>query len=356
MTCDPPRHLVAAPDKFRGTATATGVAATVARAARVAGWSCDEAPVADGGEGTLEALGGDERITAVRGPLGEVVHAEWRVGDEGGVGDVGGDRATVEMARASGLDLVGGAEGNDPLRATTYGTGELIASAIAGGARRIVVGMGGSATTDGGLGALSALRAARMVSSDGPLRLPVEVVVACDVTIRFVEAAERFAPQKGATPAQVALLGRRLERLAQVYERDFDIDVRDLPGSGAAGGLAGGLAVVGATLVAGFDLVATEIDLAARVAGVDLVVTGEGRLDAETLLGKAVGGVVQLASAAGVPVLVVVGESDAAAVPPDWSAAGIDVVSLVERFGPERATADTLGCVDEVVSRHLAAR
>ncbi len=354
MTFDARRLVLAAPDKFRGTATAAGVAGTVARAADAAGWSCDEAPVADGGEGTLVALGGDPRRAVVRGPLGQPVEAEWRVGKAGD----GADRATVEMARASGLDLVaGGAEANDPLRATTYGTGELIAAAIAGGARRIVVGMGGSATTDGGLGAVSALRAGRIVHPGEGVGRPVEVVVACDVTTLFVDAAERFSPQKGATPAQVALLRRRLERLAQVYERDFGVDVRDLPGSGAAGGLAGGLAAaVGATLVAGFDLVATELDLAGRVAKADLVVTGEGHLDKETFSGKVVGGVTALAVTAGVPVLVVAGEIDAGAVPPAWSEAGIEVVSLVERFGFDRATADTLGCIDEVVAQHLECR
>lgn len=385
---------MAAADKFRGTATAAEVAEAVARAARGAGWTCDEAALADGGEGTLEALGGDPRFTTVRGPLGDPVEAEWRLGagarpaagggavirpggaggggrlDSGGGrldGGGGADRAVIEMARASGLELAGGAEANDALRATTYGTGELIAAAIAAGARRIVVGVGGSATTDGGLGAVSALRAARLVHPGGPQRpsergaawaappvgLPAEVVVACDVTTLFVDAAGRFAPQKGATQAQVALLGRRLERLAQVYERDYGVDVRELVGSGAAGGLAGGLAALGAALVSGFDLVAAELDLAERVARADLVVTGEGHLDAESLSGKVVGGVVGLAGDAGVPVLVVAGEVDTDAVPAHWAGAPVQVVSLVDRFGPEQAMADTLGCVKTVVSEHL---
>ena len=355
MTCGSEPRVVAAPDKFRGTATAAELAATVGRAARAAGWICDEVPVADGGEGVLEALGGEPRVTTVRGPLGEPVEAEWRVNDDG--------TAVVEMARASGLDLTGGPEGNDPLRATTYGTGELIAAAIAGGATRVVVGMGGSATTDGGLGAVSALRAAHLVLLGGatypgrrgpaPVALPAEVVVACDVTIPFVDAAERFAPQKGATAAQVALLRRRLERLAQVYERDFGTDVRLIPGSGAAGGLAGGLAAVGATLVGGFDLVADEVDLAGRIAGADAVISGEGRLDAETFSGKAVGGVAAMAGEAGIPVLVVAGEVDADAVPDDWNAAGITVVSLVERFGVDEAMRRTTDCVETVVAEYL---
>src|SRR5207253_2126515 len=147
------------------------------------------------------------------------------------------------------------------------------------------------------------------VTALGPRRLRgVTVTVACDVTIPFVEAAEVFAPQKGATPAQVALLRRRLERLAQVYERDYDVDVRSLPGSGAAGGLAGGLAALGAILVPGFEVVAEALSLEERVAAADLVVTGEGFLDDQSFAGKAVGGVVDLAADADVPVLVAAGE------------------------------------------------
>ena len=180
--------------------------------------------------------------------------------------------------------------------------------------------------------------------------------MACDVTTRFVDAAEVFAPQKGATPAQVALLRRRLERLAEVYVRDYGVDVRDLPGSGAAGGLAGGLAAAGAVLVPGFDLVAEALDLAERIAGADLVVTGEGHLDAESFAGKAVGGVVALATEAGVPVLVVAGGVDADEIPADLPPPAVTVVSLVERFGLEEAMWDPIGCVDAVVSAELARR
>jgi len=333
------RRLLAAPDKFRGTATAAQVAAAVAHAADRAGWDCDQAPVADGGEGTLEALGGSPRHTTVHGPLGDPVSAEWRMHADG--------TAVVEMARASGLTLVGGPEGNDPLRASTRGTGELIAAALDAGATRVIVGVGGSATTDGGLAALTALNPARR------LRGAVEVLVACDVTTCFVDAAEVFAPQKGATPAQVALLRRRLERLAEVYVRDYGVDVRPRPGSGAAGGLAGGLAAAGALLVPGFDLVAETLDLAERIAAVDLVVTGEGHLDAESFAGKVVGGVIRLATEASVPVLVVVGGVEPDELPPDLPP-GVTVVSLVERFGMEEAMWDPLGCVDVVVSEALA--
>ena len=330
------RRLLAAPDRFRRTATAVEVAAAICRAARAAAWECDEAPVADGGEGTLEALGGDARRCRVRGPLGEPVDAEWRLR---------GDTAVVEMARASGLALVGGAEGNDAMQATTHGTGELISMAIDAGARRVIVGLGGSATTDGGLGALLALEPHRRLRG-------VELVAACDVMTLFVDAAEVFAPQKGATPAQVALLRRRLERLAQVYVRDHGVDVRAIPGSGAAGGLGGGLAAVGAQLVPGFDVVADTVGLRDRAERADLVVTGEGLLDEQSFSGKAVGGVVELAADAGAPVLVIAGDVAPGVVPHP----SVRVVSLVARFGPDRATADVLGCVEEVVAAELGTR
>jgi glycerate kinase len=323
--------VVAAPDKFRGTASAPELAAAIAAAAEAAGWTCDQAPVADGGEGLLEALGGSQRWMTVTGPLGAPVEAEWRMRD---------GTAVIEMARASGLVLAGGPEASDPLRASTAGTGELIVAALEAGARRIIVGVGGSASTDGGLAAL------RAVQSKGRLA-GVELIVACDVTTTFVDAAATFGPQKGATDAQVALLARRLERLAQVYVEDYGVDVRDLEGGGAAGGLAGGLAALGATLVPGFDLVADLIDLEDRIEGADLVVTGEGFVDEQSFLGKVVGGVLDLADLAHVPALVVAGEL-LVAVPPLAEA-----VSLVERFGRERAMADPAGCVREVVEAHL---
>ena len=340
--------MVAAPDTFRGAAPAAYVAAAVERAAVTAGWTCDPVPVADGGEGTLEALGGTVRHTAVRGPLGSPVTAEWRMqqGPSGLLSGVHGDVAVVEMARASGLVLVGGAEGNDPLRASTVGTGELIAAAIDSGARQVVVGAGGSASTDGGLAALTALNHGRRLRG-------VDLVVACDVTTRFLDAADLFSPLKGATPAQVALLRRRLERLAQVYERDYGVNVRELPGSGAAGGLAGGLAAAGATLVPGFEMVADALGLADRVAGADLVVTGEGLLDGESFEGKPVGGVVGLAAEAGVPVLVLAGDVYDDELPAALAGA-MEIVSLIEQFGPERASRDVLRCVEETVAERLA--
>ncbi len=324
-------RVLAALDKFRGTLSAREAVESVAAAAAAAGWECDPVPMADGGEGLLDVLGGGNRRTLVAGPLGDPVEAEWRL--------VGGT-AVIEMARSSGLALVGGAEGNDPLAASTYGTGELIQAAVDAGARRIIVGVGGSASTDGGLGALRAL--------SNPARLRgVEVVVACDVRTLFLDAAVHFAPQKGASPAQVRLLRARLERLAQVYRDDYGVDVVDLEGGGAAGGLAGGLAAVGAELVSGFDLVADEVDLAERIEVADLVVTGEGLLDSESFEGKVVGGIVEMAGDHGVAVLVVAGQ-----VLPEV-AGRVAVESLVERFGDIAARGDTAACIRQVVEEHL---
>jgi glycerate kinase len=326
------RLVVAAPDKLRGTATAPEVAAAIGRAARVAGWDCDEAPMADGGEGTLEALGGANRTTTVTGPLGAPVEAAWRLE---------GRTAVIEMARASGLELVGGAEGNDPVAASTAGTGELIVDAIDKGARRVIVGLGGSATTDGGLAALRALHPLGRLKG-------VELVVACDNRVGFLDAASSFAPQKGATPAQVELLRRRLERLAQVYADEHGVDVLALEGAGAAGGLAGGLAAAGAQLVSGFDLVAEEVRLDERMEDADLVITAEGFLDALSFEGKVVGGVAALASALEVRAVALAGQVF------DDAADRIEAISLVDRFGEARARTETLACIEEVVHDLLA--
>lgn len=311
-------------DKFRGTATARGVGEAVAAGA--GDHAVTIQPMADGGEGTLEAFGGANRTTTVTGPLGEPVEADWALRD---------GRAVIEMARASGLVLAGGAEGNDPMEATTAGTGQLIATAAEAGATRILVGLGGSATTDGGLGALRAM--APLARYRG-----VQLDVACDVRTTFVDAAAVFGPQKGASPAQVKLLARRLERLAQVYAEEHGVDVLALERSGAAGGLGGGLVAAGATLHDGFTLIAEAVDLYGQIEEADLVITGEGMLDASSFDGKVVGGVADLARAAGVPVVAIVGRS-ALDDPP------IPVVDLTDRFG-DRAMDDTAAAISEAAA------
>ena len=326
-------RIVVAPDKFRGTADAATVAAALGDGLRAAGHDVVVVPMADGGEGTLEALGGANRTTTVSGPLGDPVDAAWRLS---------GRTAVVEMSRASGLLVAGGAEGNDPVAATTYGTGELLLDAVEKGARKIVVGLGGSATTDGGLGALRAMYPLQRFKG-------VELVVACDVATRFTDAARVFAPQKGAGPAQVELLERRLAALVDVYRTDYGVDVAEVAGAGAAGGLAGGLLCAGAQLVPGVELVGDLVGLWDAVEEADLVVTGEGLLDAESFDGKVVGGVAALALDLGVPTVAVVGAVDPDgldAVLPD----GLRVVSLSDEFGPERSWGDVTGCLRDVAA------
>ncbi|MGH8972752.1 MAG: glycerate kinase family protein [Acidimicrobiia bacterium] len=285
-------HALVCPDKFRGSLTAVEAAGALARGLATAGFEDIRClPLADGGEGTMEALvaarGGSRRQARVTGPLGDPVDAAWGVLPDG--------TAVVECAAASGLALVAGQ--NDPLAATSRGTGELIAAAVRAGARKVLVAVGGSAMTDGGLGAVTAL--------DWSLA-GVEVTVACDVETPFLDAAATFGPQKGATPAQVALLQRRLERLAEVYRDRRGTDVTGLRHAGAAGGLAGGLAALGARLEPGFDVVARTCGLEAALAGAGLVVTGEGRLDATSFGGKVVGGVLEWAEAEEIGARVVV--------------------------------------------------
>jgi glycerate kinase len=315
-------QLLAAPDKFRGTLGAREAASAIATGGRRAGWTTVELPLADGGEGTLDALGGGNRRSVVTGPLGESVAAEWWLGEDG--------TAIVEAALACGLSLAGGAERNDPLRATSRGVGELVTAAVAAGARRVVVAVGGVASTDGGVGAVEALRPL--------LPLPIALEVACDVDARFLDAADVFAAQKGATPEQMRLLRQRLAAL----------DVPDLPGSGAAGGLAGGLAAIGARLVPGFDFVAARLGLDERIAEADLVVTGEGLVDATSFTGKVVGRVVERAAAAETEVLVVAGDVE--------SGSAVGIVSLVGRCGRQQALAETGKCLTRVVAASLATR
>ncbi|MEI2815413.1 MAG: glycerate kinase [Microthrixaceae bacterium] len=331
-------RVVVAPDKFRGTASAIVAVDAIASGLPPTA-TAFRVPMSDGGEGLLDVFGGPNRFTEVDGPLGDSVAAGWRFD---------GRRAVIEMARASGLALVDGPDGNDAVAASTYGTGELITAAIETGARSIVVGVGGSATTDGGLGALRAMIPARLRG--------IDLTVACDVELRFVDAAEHFAPQKGASPAEVALLRRRLERLVDVYRETYGVDVADLVGGGAAGGLAGGLAAVGATLISGFDLVAEHVGLDELLDAADLVVTGEGHLDMESFNGKVVGGMLDAAEGADVPALVVVGDADDDAA--DHLARHFDaeLISLTQRFGAERALAHTADCIRSAVESVVARR
>ena len=325
-------RVLAAVDKFRGTATAAQVASAIGHACWEMGVDCVEAPIADGGEGTLDALGGPNRTTRVTDPLGQPVEAQWRLA---------GDTAVIEMARASGLSLVGGAKKNDVIAASTIGTGQLIDTALNDGAKRIIVCVGGSATVDGGLGAIRAIGT--------PARLRgTEFIVACDVRTLFTDAARLFGAQKGATPVQIEFLSGRLEQLQQSYLRDYGIDVSLLIGGGAAGGLAGGLGALGASLVPGFDVVADEVGLHEQIAQCDLIITGEGYLDSESFDGKVVGGVQQLAQQFNKPVVVICGGADVDA------QQRIDSFSLIANFGEADSFSQPLMCIEKAATAIVA--
>ena len=286
--------VLVAPDSFKGTLSAAEVAAAVAAGVRDTGLDAVEMPVADGGEGTMDALlaalGGERRTARVSGPLGRPVEAEYALID-------GGERAVVEMAQASGLTLVPEAE-RDAFAASTQGTGELIAAAAADGAREVVVTVGGSATTDGGAGALKALDAAGAAP---------KLTVVCDVRTPWEHAPRAFGPQKGAGPDTVRRLERRLARLAKAAPRD----PRGVPMTGAAGGLAGGLwAHRGAALVPGAAFVLDTVGFDAAMRAARFVVTGEGRIDRQTLAGKIVFEVATRCRQAGVACHAVVGRNE----------------------------------------------
>lgn len=320
-------RILVAPDKFKGSLTAVEAARSIARglSRRHPAAEIVELPVADGGDGTVDAAvaaGYARRRATVSGPTGEPVEAEFAVL---------GDRAVIEMAEASGLRRLPGGR-PAPLIASTYGTGQLVAAALDAGARHIVLGVGGSASTDGGAGMAQAL-GARLLGAAGvdlppggavladltridvtgldPRLADAEVVVAIDVDNPLVGprgAAAVFGPQKGATERDVAVLDAALTRYAEVVARDLGLAVADVPGAGAAGGTgAGALAFLGARTTSGIGLVLEVIGFATALVGADLVVTGEGSLDVQSLSGKAPVGVALAAAAAGVPVIALVG-------------------------------------------------
>jgi glycerate kinase len=277
-----------APDAFKQTFDAARVASAIGRGLERAGVPVDLCPVADGGEGTLEvlapALGAEIRTASVADPLGRPIEAKF---------GIAGKTAIVEAAAASGLHLVDERD-RDPLRASTFGTGQLIAAAVDAGASTVLVAVGGSATTDGGAGAIRALRG-----------VDARLVVLCDVRTPFEDAARIYGPQKGATAEQVRALSRRLHALARRLQRD----PRGVAMTGAAGGLAGGLwAAFGAELTPGAVFVLDELGFDARMRRSRAVVGGEGRLDDQSLAGKAISEVAVRARQAGVPSHAIVGK------------------------------------------------
>jgi glycerate kinase len=323
-------RVVIAPDKFKGSLTALEAAAAMARgAARAApDAAIDQVPMADGGEGTTQALvaatGGSYHEARVTGPSGEPVVARF-----GLLGD--GETAVFEMASASGLVLVP-EEKRDPLITTTRGTGELLLAAVRAGAKRVVIGIGGSATNDGGAGLGQSLgfrlfdtegrdlkpgggnlnRLARIDSTGRLHELDgVEIAVACDVTNPLCGpegASAVYGPQKGASPQTVQVLDSNLAHFAAIVDRDLGVKIKDQPGSGAAGGLGGGLmAFAAGKLEPGIKLVIAAVNLAERLETADLCLTGEGSIDAQTAFGKTAVGVAQLARSLNCPVLALAG-------------------------------------------------
>ncbi len=322
--------VVVAPDKFKGSLSAPEVARAIARGVKAVAPDAEvvEVPMADGGEGTVEALvsatGGEFREAEGTGPLGDPVTARF-----GLLGD--GKTAVIEMAAASGLVLVP-KERRDPRKTTTRGTGELLLAAIEAGARRVILGIGGSATNDGGAGLGQALgfrlldvqgneigpgggALAWLARIDASGRNPklhgVEIAVACDVDNPLCGergASAVFGPQKGATPEMVEELDRNLAHLAEIVERDLGLPIRDFPGAGAAGGLGGGLvAFASGHLEPGITLVIRAVGLADRLHGADLCLTGEGSIDASSVFGKAAVGVARLAHSFDCPTLALAG-------------------------------------------------
>jgi len=282
----PRRPILVAPDAFKEMAAARSVAEAIGRGLGRAGWECDIAPIADGGEGTasvlVERLGGVERRAWVHDPLGREIEASFSL--------LGDGRAVIEVAAASGLDLLAEAE-RDGEAASSVGTGELVVAALEAGARQVLVAAGGSATSDGGAGAIAVIEAAGGLGG-------AALKVLCDVRTPFELAAARFAPQKGADEAAVARLARRLELMAAGLRRD----PRGVPMSGAAGGLSGGLwAAFDAVLVPGAPFVLDALDFDRRLRASHAVVLGEGRLDATTLDGKALAEAATRARQLGVP-------------------------------------------------------
>ena len=371
-------RVVIAPQSFKGSADAVAVAAAIARGVRAV-WQnavTIETPLADGGEGTVRALvtatHGEMRTTRVHDPLMRKIDAQW---------GMLGDRTTavVEMAAANGLPLLTERE-RDPRITSTRGTGELILAAAASGAHRLIIGIGGSATNDGGAGMARAFGyrffdrrgaelpeggaaladLARIDGQTDPRLVRPSIDVACDVRNPLLGpegASAVFGPQKGATPAMVRELDAALATYADVVERFVGRNVRDVPGAGAAGGLGAGLvAFLDARLVSGAQLVLDAVGFERQLAGAALVITGEGRIDGQSVYGKLTNAVTKSARAKGVPVVAVAGMVGAGH--EAMREAGIEAVETLAASDAERAAAmrDPLPRIEAAAARLLRSR
>jgi len=377
--------IVIAPDSFKGSLTALEVCEAAARGIRQIDPQIEivQVPMADGGEGTVQSLvdatGGELVSETVTGPLGDPVEAVY-----GLLGD--GESAVIEMAAASGLPLVP-EEQRNPLHTTTRGTGELIAAALDRGRRRLIVGIGGSATTDAGAGMAQAL-GVRLLDDEGepigfggaelgrlatiemsgvdPRLQETEIRVACDVDNPLYGergAAFVYGPQKGASAEDVKVLDANLRHFADLVQRDLGLDVRDIPGAGAAGGLGAGLvAFCGASLEPGVEIVIDAVDLPGAMRGADLCVTGEGAIDSQTAFGKTPAGVTSVARSGGVPVIALAGgvAFDAVSLHERGFSALASILnrpmSLTEAMAPDRARGMIAFTAQQMVRCFLAGR
>ena len=322
--------IVIAPDSFKGSLTALQVAEAIEVGLRRAlpDAAIEKIPMADGGEGTVQSLvdatGGQILTAQVLDPLGNSINAQYGV-----LGD--GVTAVIEMAAASGLTLVP-EDKRDPRVTTTYGTGELIRAALSHGCRKLIIGIGGSATNDGGAGMAQAL-GARLLTASGdqiepgggslavldsvdlseldPRIAETETVVACDVNNPLTGkqgASHVYGPQKGATPEMIEVLDANLAHFDKTVQRDLSKSVGNVPGAGAAGGLGAGLmAFLDASLKSGIDIVTEATQLSDRFAGADLVITGEGQINFQTVFGKTPVGVAKVAKTHNIPVIAIAG-------------------------------------------------
>ncbi len=322
--------ILIAPDSFKGSMTAVEASDSIYRGviSAVPEASVKKLPLSDGGEGLVDCLvaatGGKVLVKSVTGPMGDPVDANWGI-----LGDK--TTAVIEMASASGLLLIPPGK-NDPRFATTYGTGELIHAALDAGCSKIILGLGGSATNDGGSGMAQAL-GVKLLSRDGqevpsgggallnldkvdisgldPRLKDIELQAACDVDNPLVGdrgASHVFGPQKGASPDMTFELDRALNHYANIIKRDLELDVAGMPGAGAAGGLgAGVVAFLNGILTSGIDLVIKSVGLEEELKGCDLVFSGEGKLDEQTAYGKVPVGVARLAKKYQVPLIVIAG-------------------------------------------------
>jgi glycerate kinase len=336
MNLDAPASVLAAMDKFRGTASARDLSDAVARVANSHNISCDVQPMSDGGEGFRDAFVGEVVVVTVPGLFDNAVEVPMTLCDT-----ALGRLAVLEVAEVVGRPHLVVPSEQEALEASSDGVGHLILSAADLGVERILIGAGGSATSDAGLGCYRVLKDAG--------GLPVPVTVATDVTATFA-GLRRYAEQKGVNPRDLRIVDERIELARSLYLREMGVDVSLVERTGASGGIPGALVALGAALTSGLDAVAGSVGLVERIARSSLVVSGEGRFDEGSLEGKVVAGLASM-MVDDLTLLVVCGSADRdAARQFVTNFPNAEVISLAERFGEKRSMEDALQCVENVVT------